>query len=102
MLVVAARPSRPFGLTAAEVIGSFCPARLAADLAASRVGGRAPVTACADPPPPTVGLGQSPREALEILGPAGSGPDAVLVLRDGRAHAVLTRTELTLNPGRGA
>jgi cystathionine beta-synthase len=94
VLVVAPRPGRPYGLTATEVIGSFSPARLAADLAAGRIDGHAPVTAHADAPPPTVGAGQSPRDALEALGPADSGPDAVLVLRDGRAHAVLTRAEL--------
>jgi cystathionine beta-synthase len=94
VLVVGPRPSRPYGLTATEVIGSFSPARLAADLAAGRIDGHAPVTAHADAPPPTAGAGQSPRDALEALGTAGTGPDAVLVLRDGRAHAVLTRAEL--------
>ena len=94
VLIVAARPSRPDGLTAAEVTGSFSPARVAADLAAGRVVGHAPVTAHADAPPPTVGVGQSPRDARAALGPAGSGPDAILVLRDGRAHAVLSRAEL--------
>ena len=34
------------------------------------------------------------RDALEALGPAGTGPDTVLVLRDGRAHAILTRAAL--------
>jgi cystathionine beta-synthase len=94
VLVVAPRPSRPYGLTAAEVIGSFSLTRLAADLAVGRIHGHAPVTAHADAPPPTVGVGQSARDALAALGPAGTGPDAVLVLRDGRAHAILTRAEL--------
>jgi cystathionine beta-synthase len=97
VLVVAARPSRPHGLTAAEVIGSFSPARFAADLAAGRFAGHAPVTAHADAPPPTVGIGQSPRDALDALdalGPAGAGPGAILVLRDGRALGVLSRAEL--------
>jgi len=93
-LVVAPRPSRPYGLTVTEVVGSFCPARLAADLAAGRIHGHAPVAAHADAPPPAVGAGQSPRDALEALGTAATGPDAVLVLRDGRAHALLTRAEL--------
>jgi cystathionine beta-synthase len=90
VLVVAPRPSRPHGLTATEVIGSLSLARLAA----ARVHGQTPITAYADPPLPTIGTGQSPRDALVALGPAGTGPDAVLVLRDGRAHAVLTRAEL--------
>jgi cystathionine beta-synthase len=104
VLVVAPRPSRPYGLTVTEVIGSFAPARLAADLAAGRIHGHAPVTAHADAPPPTVGVGQSPRDALEALAAAGTGPDAVLVLHDGRAHAILTRAELlsALEPRRAS
>jgi cystathionine beta-synthase len=94
VLVAAPRPSRPYGLAAAEVIGSFSPVRLAAGLAAGRVNGGDPVTAHADPPPPAVGAGQSAHDALEALGPAGRGPDTVLVLRDGRAHAILSRDEL--------
>jgi cystathionine beta-synthase len=90
VLVVTPRPSRPHGLTATEVIGSFSPARLAV----GRVHGQTPITAYAGPPLPAVGTGQSPRDALAALGPAGTGPDAVLVLRDGRAHAILTRAEL--------
>jgi cystathionine beta-synthase len=93
-LIVAPRPSRPYGLTATEVIGSFSVARLAADLAAGRVHGDDPITGHADAPLPTIGAGQSVHDALEALGPAGTGPDTVLVLRDGRAHAILTRAAL--------
>jgi cystathionine beta-synthase len=93
-LVVAARPSRPYGLTATEVIGSLSVARLSADLAIGRVRGDDPITGYADPPLPTIGAGQSAGDALEALGPAGTGPDTVLVLRDGRAHAILTRAAL--------
>jgi cystathionine beta-synthase len=93
-LVVLPRISRPHGLTATEVIGSFRPERLAADLAAGRIQGDDPITAHAQVPPPTVGAGQSVRDALEALGPAHTGPDTALVLRDGRAHAILTRAEL--------
>jgi cystathionine beta-synthase len=93
-LIVAPRPSRPYGLTATEVIGSLSIARLTADLAAGRVQGDDPITGHADAPPPTIGAGQSVHDALEALGPAGSGPDTVLVLRDGRAHAILTRAAL--------
>jgi cystathionine beta-synthase len=101
VLIVAPRRHRPHGLSAAEVIGSFSPARLAADLAADRVRGDDPVTAHADAPLPTVGIGQSVLAALDALGAEGTGPDAALVLRDGRAHAILTRTELlgALTPG---
>jgi cystathionine beta-synthase len=93
-LLVAPRSSRPYGLTAAEVTGSFSVPRLAADLAAGRVHGDDPVAKHADGPLPTAGTGQSAADALAALGPAGTGPDAVLVLRDGRAHAVLSRAAL--------
>ena len=93
-LIVASRPSRPYGVSATEVIGSFSVARLTADLTAGRVLGDDPISGYADPPPPTVGSGQSVHDALEALGPAGTGPDTVIVLRDGRAHAVLTRAAL--------
>ena len=93
-LIVAPRPSRPYGLTATEVIGSLSVARLTADLAADRVLGEDPISGYADPPPPTIGAGQSVHDALEALGPAVTGPDTILVLRDGRAHAILTRAAL--------
>jgi cystathionine beta-synthase len=93
-LIVASRPSRPYGVSASEVTGSFSVARLTADLTAGRVRGDDPISGYADPPPPTIGAGQSVHDALEALGPAGTGPDTVLVLRDGRAHAVLTRAAL--------
>jgi cystathionine beta-synthase len=93
-LTVVPRSSRPYGLTAAEVTGSFSPARLGADVAAGRVNGDDPLAAHAGAPPPTVGAGESVRDALAALGAAGTGPDAALVLRDGRAHAVITRAEL--------
>ncbi len=98
-LLVAPRPSRPYGVNAAEVTGSFSVPQLAAGLAAGRVSGDDPVAKQADAPLPTVGTGQSVPDALEALGPAGTGPDAVLVLRDGRAHAVLSRAAL-LRSGR--
>jgi cystathionine beta-synthase len=100
-LIVAPRPSRPYGLTATEVIGSLPVARLAADLAAGRVRGGDSITGHADAPLPTIGAGQSVHDALEALGPAGTGPDTVLVLRDGRAHAILTRAALLRAAERG-
>jgi cystathionine beta-synthase len=93
-LIVAPRTGRACGLSATEVLGSFSVARLTGDLAAGRVRGDDPISGYADPPPPTIGAGQSAHDALEALGPAGTGPDAVLVLRDGRAHAILTRDAL--------
>jgi cystathionine beta-synthase len=100
-LVVTPRPSRPYGLTAAEVTGSLPVARLSRDLAVGRVRPGDPVAGYAGAPLPTVGTGQSVPAALDALGAEGTFPDAVLVLRDGRAHAVLTRTELlsALTPG---
>jgi cystathionine beta-synthase len=100
-LVVTPRPSRPYGLTAAEVVGSLSVARLSGDLAAGRVRRDDPVTGYADAPLPTVGTGQFVSAALDVLGTEDHGPGAVLVLRDGRAHAILTRAELlsALAPG---
>jgi len=93
-LIVASRPGRTHGVSATEVIGSVSVGRLAADLAAGRARGDDPISGYADPPPPAIGAGQSVHDALEALGPAATGPDAVLVLRDGRAHAILTRAAL--------
>jgi cystathionine beta-synthase len=101
VLVVAPRPSRPWGVNAAEVTGLLRAARLAADLAAGRVRGDDPVAVYADAPPPAVGAGQPAGDALAALGPAGTGPDTVVVVRDGRAHAVLTRAALLRAAGRG-
>jgi cystathionine beta-synthase len=100
-LIVTSRPSRSHGVSATEVIGSFSAARLTADLTAGRVQGDDPISGYADPPPPTIGVGQSMHDALAALGPAGTGPDTVLVLRDGRAHAILTRAALHSAAKRG-
>jgi hypothetical protein len=88
-------------VSATEVIGSFSVARLTADLTAGRVLGDDPISGYADPPPPAIGAGQTVHDALEALGPAGTGPDTVIVLRDGRAHAVLTRAALLSAARRG-
>jgi cystathionine beta-synthase len=93
-LIVAPRPSRPYGVSAAEVTGSFAPARLAAALAGGRARGDDPVTRYADAAPPAVGTGQSLDDALAALDGASDKPDTVLVLRDGRACALLTRAAL--------
>jgi cystathionine beta-synthase len=91
---VTSRPSRSHGVSATEVIGSFSAARLTADRVAGRVRSDDLISGYADPPPPTIGTGQSVHDALAALGPAGAGPDMVLVLRDGRASAILTRAAL--------
>jgi cystathionine beta-synthase len=101
-LVVTPRPSRPYGLTAAEVTGSLQVARLSRDLAAGRVRPGDPIAGYAGPPLPTVGTGQSVSAALAVLGAEDTGPGAALVLRDGRAHAVLTRAELLSAAGPGS
>jgi hypothetical protein len=77
-----------------------CPS-LGWPLAAGRVLGDDPISGHADPPPATIGAGQSVHDALEALGPAGTGSDAVLVLRDGRADAILTRAALLSVAERG-
>jgi cystathionine beta-synthase len=100
-LIVASRSSRTHGVSATEVIGSFSAARLTAALAVGRVHGDDLISGYGDPAPPTIGAGQSVHDALEPLGSAGSGPDTVLVLRDGRAHAILTRAALLSAAERG-
>jgi cystathionine beta-synthase len=100
-LVVTPRPSRPFGLTAAEVTGALPVARLSRDLAAGRIRPGDPITGYVGAPLAMVGTGQSVRAALDALDAEGTAADAVLVLRDGRAHAVVSRAELSgaLAPG---
>jgi cystathionine beta-synthase len=100
-LIVTSRTSRTHGVSATEVIGSLSATRLIADLAAGRVQSDDPISGHADPPPPTIGAGQSLHDALEALGSAGTGPDTILVLRDGRAHAILTRAALLSAAERG-
>ncbi|SOB85195.1 pyridoxal-phosphate dependent enzyme [Streptomyces sp. 1331.2] len=96
--VVLARASRPFGVAAAEVVGSVERAELAAALTdgsakpgdplGDPVGG-----ALLGPALPTVGVGQSPAEARAALGEARPG---VAVLVDGRVAAVLPRAALAV------
>jgi cystathionine beta-synthase len=98
-LVVLPRPGRQHGITASEVLGSISPARLADGLAAGRIRAGDLVTAHMDSPPLTVGIGEAVADALRALGAAPVGPDAAafdvaLVLRDGRAHALITRAQL--------
>ncbi|MFD4400245.1 pyridoxal-phosphate dependent enzyme [Kitasatospora sp. NPDC058478] len=93
--VVLARAARPYGVSATEVVGSVSRAVLAAAIADGGakpddpVGGSLGVLL--GPALPAVGVGQSPAEARAALGGAH---EAVLVLVDGRAVAVLSRSRL--------
>ncbi|MFJ2807434.1 pyridoxal-phosphate dependent enzyme [Kitasatospora sp. NPDC087271] len=105
--VVLARAARPYGVSATEVVGSVSRAVLAAALAdgsakpGDPLGGPSgdspgdspggPLGALLGPALPAVGVGQSPAEARAALGGAH---EAVLVLVDGRAVAVLSRARL--------
>jgi cystathionine beta-synthase len=89
-LVVLSRERR-HGVTAAEVVGSVEPAVLQAAIDAGQVSAGSPVTDHLAPPLPAVGIGQAVSEARAVLGP---GHPAAIVLRDGRAVALITRAEL--------
>ncbi|MEV8325297.1 pyridoxal-phosphate dependent enzyme [Kitasatospora sp. NPDC056731] len=105
--VVLARAARPYGVSATEVVGSVSRAVLAAALAdggakpGDPVGGSLgdplgdpsgdSLGVLVGPALPAVGVGQSPAEARAALGGAH---EAVLVLVDGRAVAVLSRARL--------
>ncbi|MBV6698196.1 pyridoxal-phosphate dependent enzyme [Kitasatospora aureofaciens] len=85
------RPARPYGVAATEVVGSVSRAVLAAALADGSAKPGDPVRGLLGPALPTVGVGQSPAEARAVLGDAH---EAVVVLVDGRAVAVLPRALL--------
>ncbi|MER6398465.1 pyridoxal-phosphate dependent enzyme [Kitasatospora sp. NPDC001603] len=89
--VVLARPERPYGVSATEVLGSLSSAAVERAVTEGRAAPDGPVTALLGPALPTVGVGQSLAEARESLGP---GQDAALVLADGRAVALVRRAEL--------
>ncbi|MFF7456823.1 pyridoxal-phosphate dependent enzyme [Kitasatospora sp. NPDC008115] len=89
---VLARAARPYGVSAAEVVGSVSREVLAAALADGTAGPDAPLGALLGPALPAVGVGQSPAEARAALGAEHPG---VLVLVDGRAAGVLPRPALT-------
>ncbi|MFI8082978.1 pyridoxal-phosphate dependent enzyme [Kitasatospora sp. NPDC086009] len=89
--VVLARPERPYGVSATEVLGSLSSAAVERAVTEGRAAPDGPVTALLGPALPTVGVGQSLAEARESLGP---GQDAALVLVDGRAVALVRRDEL--------
>lgn len=96
--VVLARPERPYGVSATEVLGSLSSAAVERAVTEGRAASDGPVTALLGPALPTVGVGQSLAEARESLGP---GQDAALVLVDGRAVALVRRDELAGFEARG-
>ncbi|TYC69541.1 hypothetical protein [Streptomyces sp. CB01881] len=94
------RDGPPNGVSATEVVGSLSTAAVEGALADGRakpdslvgqVGG------LLAPPLPTVGIGQPLSVARASV---GAGHDAALVLLDGRAVALVHRTELVEHPGR--
>ncbi|MQS11332.1 pyridoxal-phosphate dependent enzyme [Streptomyces kaniharaensis] len=85
---VLARAARPYGVSATEVVGSVSRAVLESGLADGSAKPDGPLSALLGPALPTVGVGQSPAEVRAVLGDAH---EAVLVLVDGRAAAVLHR-----------
>ncbi|MFJ9950150.1 pyridoxal-phosphate dependent enzyme [Kitasatospora sp. NPDC091207] len=100
--VVLARPARPYGISATEVLGSLSAAAVERAVAEGRAAPDGPVTSVLGPALPTVGVGQPLSEAREALGP---GQDAALVLADGRAVALVHRSALGSwagSVGRGA
>jgi cystathionine beta-synthase len=89
--VALARDERPYGLTAAEILGSLEVGALRAEIEAGRVNANSPVLDHLAAPLPTVGIGQVVSEARAAL---GESHGAAIVLRDGRAVALITRAEL--------
>ncbi|MFJ4187877.1 pyridoxal-phosphate dependent enzyme [Kitasatospora sp. NPDC089509] len=88
---VLARPARPYGVAAPEVVGSVSREVLTAALADGGAKPDDPVRPLVGPVLPTVGVGQSAAEARAAL--AGGRP-AVAVLVDGRVAGVLSREVL--------
>ncbi|MFJ1705975.1 pyridoxal-phosphate dependent enzyme [Kitasatospora sp. NPDC088346] len=89
--VVAARPERPYGTSATEIVGSVAAAAIEAALAEGRARPGDPLRDHLARPLPAVGIGRTVAEAYRALGP--DQPAAVVVL-DGRAVAVVPRERL--------
>ncbi|WP_371494112.1 pyridoxal-phosphate dependent enzyme [Kitasatospora sp. NBC_00374] len=89
--VVAARPDRPHGISATEIVGSVSAAGIEAALAEGRARPGDPLRDHLAGPLPTVGIGRAVSEAYRALGP---DHPAVVVLLDGRAVAVVPRERL--------
>ena len=85
--VVVPREERPFGVAAAEIVGSVSPGRLRADGSLSP---DAPIRDLLDPPLPAIGVGEPVQDALAALG----DHDSAVVLEDGRALTLVTRAQL--------
>ncbi|MFC8452200.1 pyridoxal-phosphate dependent enzyme [Kitasatospora sp. NPDC057223] len=89
--VVVARPARPYGVVAGEIVGSLSAAAVESAIAAGRARPGDPVTGELAAPLPTVGVGQPLSSAHGAL---GTEHDAALVLLDGRAVSLVHRAEL--------
>ena len=89
--VVLARRVRRYGIAGSEVVGSLSARTVEEALAAGRAHPDDPLAALLDPPLPAVGVGQPLSAARAALGP---DHDAAVVLLDGRAIALVHRSQL--------
>ena len=89
--VVLARRVRRYGISGSEVLGSIAAPAVRAALAAGRAHPDDPLAALLEPPLPTVGVGQPLSAARETL---GTEHQAAVVLQDGRAVALVHRSQL--------
>ena len=96
--VVLARPARPYGVSAGEVLGSLSAAAVEAAIADGRARPGDSVASQLALPLPTVGIGQSISSAYGAL---GAEHDAAVVLLDGRAVSLVHRAELRAAAGGG-
>ena len=90
--VVLPRAARPYGVAAAEVLGSVSRKVLQVAIANGDVKRDDPVRPLLGPALPTFGVGQPAAEARAAL--MAGGQAGVVVLVDGRAAGVLTRAAL--------
>jgi cystathionine beta-synthase len=89
--VVLARRVRRYGISGSEVLGSIAAPAVRAALAAGRAHPDDPLAALLEPPLPAVGVGQPLSAARETL---GTEHQAAVVLQDGRAVALVHRSQL--------
>ena len=88
--ILQARATRPHGIAAGEVLGSVDLTALAEGIDAGRIAADSPVLEHRGDPLPTVGIGETARAAVAAIG----AHRAALVLRDGRAVALVDRADL--------